>query len=238
MATFLDLCNQVAADSATFDEGALSSVTGQTGRKAKVVRWVNMAWRSIQNAHVGWRWMQSEFSLPTAVGVQRYAGTSATDTIAAVTVDRFAEWICCGLGENRFRLYDSTIGLSDIGPLRFVPWEEFYALRVNTSAENGKPTMFSIDPANKLCLSPVPDSANYIVVGPYRKSVQTLTADSDVPEMPSDFHDVIASVATSFLQLHDEGLNLLPLWKLRENNDFCRLEHRQLPPITFAGPLA
>jgi len=237
LATFLDLCNQVASDSATFDEGVIASVSGQFGRKAKVVRWVNMAWRSIQNAHA-WRWMQSEFSLSTVIGTQRYAGTSATDTIASATIDRFAEWINCGLGENRFRLYDSTIGLSDIGPLRFVPWDEFYALRVNTSADNGKPTMSSIDPANKLCLSPVPDSANYVVVGPYRKSAQTLANDGDTPEMPSDFHDVISSVATAFLHLHDEGLNLLPLWKLRENNDFCRLEHRQLPPITFSGPLA
>lgn len=235
---FLDLCNQVASDSATFDEGALASVEGQTGRKAKVVRWTNMAWRSIQNAHVAWRWMQSEFSLATINGTQRYAGTTATDTIAAATITRFAEWINCGLGETRVRLYDSTIGLADIGSLQFVPWEKFYAQRVNTSAANGKPTKFSIDPANNLCLSPVPDSANYVVVGPYRKSVQMLALDVDVPEMPADFHDVISSVATGFLQLHDEGLQLLPLWKLRENSDFCRLEARQLPPITLSGPLA
>lgn len=236
--TFLELCNQVASDSATFDEGAISSVVGQTARKAKVVRWTNMAWRSIQNAHVAWRWMQSEFSFSTVIGTQRYAGTSATDSIASAAITRFAEWLCAGLGENRFRLYDSTIGLADIGPLQFVQWEEFYAKRVNTSAANGKPTMFSIDPANKLCLSPVPDSTNYVVVGPYRKSVQTLALDNDVPEMPTDFHDVISSVSISFLQLHDEGMQTLPLWKLRENNDFCRLEHRQLPPITFSGPLA
>ncbi|ESZ60649.1 hypothetical protein NL532_24060 [Mesorhizobium sp. C120A] len=235
---FLDLCKQVASDSATFDEGAIASVVGQVGRKAKVVRWTNMAWRSIQNAHVAWRWMQSEFSLTAGIGTQRYAGTVATDTIASATIDRFAEWICCGLGENRFRLYDTTIGLSDIGPLKFVPWDEFYAQRVNTSAANGKPSMFSIDPANKLCLSPVPDLATYVIVGPYRKSVQALTVDADVPEMPTDFHDVISSVATQFLQLHDEGMQMLPLWKMRENSDFCRLEARQLPQMTFAGPLA
>jgi hypothetical protein len=236
--TFLELCNQVASDSATFDEGAIASVASQTGRKAKVVRWTNMAWRSIQNAHVAWRWMQSEFSLSTNYGGQRYAGTEATDTIAAVAITRFAEWINCGLGERRIRLYDSTIGLADIGPLQFEAWEDFYAKRVNTAAAYDKPTRFSIDPGNKLCLSPVPDSTNYIVVGPYRKSVQTLAVDADVPEMPTDFHDVISSVATQFLHLHDEAGQVLPLWKLRENNDFCRLEHRQLPPITFSGPLA
>ena len=236
--TFLELCNQVASDSATFDEGAIASVVSQTGRKAKVVRWTNMAWRSIQNAHVAWRWMQSEFSFPTIIGTQRYAGTSATDTIAAAAITRFAEWINVGLGEKRIRLYDTTIGLADKGPLQFVRWEDFYANRVSTAAANGKPTMFSIDPANNLCLFPVPDSVNYVVSGPYRKSVQTLSIDTDVPEMPTDFHDVISSVATGFLQLHDEGMQMLPLWKLRENSDFCRLEMRQLPPITLSGPLA
>jgi hypothetical protein len=235
--TFLELCNQVASDSATFDEGEITSVASQTGRKAKVVRWTNMAWRSIQNAHVAWRWMQSEFSLPMSATTQRYADTAATDAFTSST-PRFAEWICRGLGENRFRLYDSTIGLADIGPLQFVPWEEFYAKRVNTAAANGKPAMFSIDPANKLCLSPVPDSSNYVVVGPYRKSVQTLSVDADVPEMPADFHDVISSVATGYLQVHDDAGQLLPLWKLRENELFCRLEARQLPPITTSGPLA
>src|SRR3954466_9623583 len=97
--TFLELCNQVASDSATFDEGALSTVVAQTGRKAKVVRWTNMAWRSIQNAHLAWRWMQSEFFFSTSATVQRYTGASVTDnfTLAAA---RFAEWICCGLGED------------------------------------------------------------------------------------------------------------------------------------------
>lgn len=236
--TFLELCNQVASDSATFNEGAIPSVVSQTGRNAKVVRWTNMAWRSIQNAHVAWRWMQSEFSISTGIGVQRYAGTDATDTIASATITRFAEWINVGPGEKRIRLYDSTIGLGDIGPLQFVKWEDFFANRVNTSAANGKPTMFSIDPANKLCLFPVPDSSDYVVTGPYRKSVQTLAVDADVPEMPTDFHDVISSVATQFLQLHDEAGQVLPLWKMRENSDFCRLEHRQLPQITFSGPLA
>ncbi|TPN11725.1 hypothetical protein [Mesorhizobium sp. B2-1-2] len=236
--TFLELCNQVASDSATFDEGAIDSVVSQTARKAKVVRWTNMAWRSIQNAHVAWRWMQSEFSIATVNGTQRYAGTDAIDTLASGPITRFAEWINVGRGERRIRLYDTTIGLSDNGPMQFVPWEDFYANRVNTAAANGKPTMFSIDPANNLCLSPVPDSDNYVVVGPYRKSVQTLATDADVPDMPADFHDVISSVATGFLQLHDEGMQMLPLWKLRENNDFCRLEARQLPPITFSGPLA
>lgn len=238
MATYKELCNQVAADSGTFSEGDIAAVTGQTGRKAKIVRWTNMAWRSIQNAHKAWRWMQSEFSLSTVIDQQRYAGTAATDSIASAAITRFSEWDCRGLGEDRFKLYDSTIGLSDGGALQFIPWDEFYPLYVNTGADSAKPSKFSIDPANKLCLASVPDSADYRVIGPYRKSAQALAADADVPEMPADMHDVIASVAVQFLSEHDEALQLIPLWKMRENRDFCRLEAMQLPQIRLGGPLA
>lgn len=234
---YLAICKQTASDSATFDEGAISTVVAQTGRKAKVVRWVNMAWRSIQNAHKAWRWMQSEFTGSTVAAQQRYAGTEFDDAFTSAAIDRFSEWDCIGLGENRFKLFDPAIGLSDIGPLRFLPWERFYAERVNTAAPNDKPVAFSIDPQNRLCLSPVPDDA-YTVRGPYRKSAQTLENDADTPEMPADLHDVISSVAVQFMQLHDEATHLLPLWKLRENRDFCRLEQMQLPPVTLPGPLA
>lgn len=238
MATFLALVNQAASDSAAYTEGAISTVVGQTGDKAKVVRWVNMAYRSIQNAHRAWRWLQSEFTVNTVASTQRYAGTDCTDAFTLAAITRFSEWDCSGQSsESRFKLFDPAIGLSDIGRLIFVPWEVFYVRAVNTDAANDKPTLFSIDPQNRLCLSAVPNAV-YTVRGPYRKSAQTLSVDADIPEMPVDMHDVIASVAVQFLQLHDEAMHLLPVWKLRENRDFCRLEQMQLPQMRLGGPLA
>jgi hypothetical protein len=237
VSTFLDLVNQTASDSATFDEGAIVGVTGQTGRKAKVVRMVNMAWRSIQNAHKKWGWMLSEFTVNTVASTQRYAGTDCTDAFTATTITRFSEWDCRGVDENRFKMFDPSIGLSDIGQLVFMHWDDFYVRSVNTAAADDKPNIFSIDPQNRLCLSPVP-SGIWTVRGPYRKSAQTLAVDDDVPEMPVDLHDVISSVAVQFLHIHDEAGQLLPIWKLRENRDFCRLEQMQLPQIRIGRPLA
>ncbi len=234
--TFLELVNQVASDSATFTEGAFTTVVGVTGRQAKLVRWTNMAYRSIQNAHKGWLWMQSEFTGDTVAATQRYAGTDFDDVFTG-QITRFSEWVCRGYGENRFKIFDPDIGLSDIGRLVFVPWDDFYSKHVNTDAPDDKPACFSIDPQNRLCLAAVPDDV-YTVRGLYRKSAQTLSVDDDIPEMPADLHDVIASVAAQTLALHDEALQLLPLWKLRENRDFCRLEQMQLPQMTLAGPLA
>lgn len=232
----LALVNQVRSDSGTFP-AALTTVAGVTGRDAKALGWVQMAWRSIQNAHKMWNWMQSEFTVDTVATTQRYAGTVCTDAFSLALITRFSEWDCRGRDEDRIKMFDPAIGLSDIGRLVFIPWENFYARAVNTSAANDKPNLFSIDPQNRLCLSPVPDAV-YTVRGPYRKSAQSLTADADIPEMPVDLHDVIASVAQQYLSLHDEAGQVLPVWKLRENRDFCRLEQMQLPEVRVGGPLA
>jgi hypothetical protein len=234
MATYLQLCQQVASDSATFAEGAISTVTGQTGRKAKVVRMVNQAWRSIQNAHHTWNWMRSSMTLTLSEDTRYYAGSSGTDMFGDT---RFGEFLCQGLGDNRFMIYDSTIGLSDKAPMQFVPYDTFYA-RDLFNEDTGKPVRFTIAPDGRLAVHQIPDGNDYKIIAPYRKSIQTLSADSDTPEMPADFHDVIASLAVQFIHLHDEATGLLPLWKLRENFDFCRLEARQLPAITIPEPLA
>lgn len=237
MATFLELANRVASDSATADEGAISTVVGQIGRKAKIVRWTKEAWLQIQNAHRAWGWMQSEFTGSTVAGTARYAGADFNDAFDAVAIARFSQWNCRGAGENRIKLYEPAIGLAGAGPLRFEDWTTFYALRMNNGAASAKPAVFSIDPQNRLVLSPTPDDA-YTVIGPYRKSAQAFAADIDTPDMPADFHDIVVSVALQLLGTHDEAPQQIPLWKMRENRLFCELEWHQLPQVTWGGPLA
>lgn len=236
MPTFLDLANRLASDSATADEGAITSVAGQTGRKAKAVRWTAEAWLQIQNAHAEWLWMQSEFSGSTVIGQARYVGTAFTDSLDSAPITRFSKWDCSGPGENRFKLYRPSVGLSDAGRLIFQDWREFYARRMNNGAPSDKPAVFSIDPQGRLVVAPAPDDV-YSLIGPYRKSAQTLTADGDIPEMPVDFHDLIVSIGLQLLGSHDEAPQI-PLWKMRENRLFCELEAHQLPTMRWGRPLA
>jgi hypothetical protein len=184
--------------------------------------------------------MESKFYVDLQSGVEKYAGTVCYDEDTAALITRFGSWICTGdaATEARFKLYDTTIGLTDAGRLRYIPWKDFDEILRNTGASNGKPQFFSIDPQDRLAFAPIPDSNNYRVIGPYRKSAQTLALDADTPEMPSDYHDVIVSVGLQFLGTHDESPTQIPLWELRKNRDFSRLEQDQLPQFTFAGPLA
>ena len=100
----------------------------------------------------------------------------------------------------------------------------------------GKPQLYSIREDNKLELSPIPDAV-YTLQGKYRKSVQRLATDFDVPEMPSDFHTIIIDAALCYVEGFDEGPRI-PAYRLRMLPNWSMLEAHQLPKTTWGGPLA
>lgn len=239
MATYLALCQKLASDSGTISGTLPSTVVGQTQRLAKIVRWTNDAWRSIQNAHGSWRWMRSDFAGQTVIGQRRYTGTD-------FGISRLAEWIYSGMPEeNRYSCYKTATGVADEGPLCFLDWDMFYATKMRGPQTSGRPAYFTITPENEIALAPLPDAA-YTVRGPYRKDVQDLTVpaaidaspDDNIPEMPVRFHDLIVDVALMMLGTHDEAQVQVPLWRLRQLSLFSDLERDQLPRISMAGTLA
>lgn len=234
MATFLALAQKLASESGTIEGTLPTTVTGQTKRLGKIVRWVNDAWRSIQNAHASWRWMRSDFSGPTVASQRLYTGAQMGVS------SRFAEWICTGNSEteHRYSCYLTATGVSDEGPLQFVDWDTFWSVCMRGTQTNGRPILFSVSPDNQLALHPIPDAV-YTVRGPYRKDVQELTADGDIPEMPVRFHDLIVDVAlANMLTVHDEAQAQIGLYRLRQIGRFCELERDQLPRITMGATLA
>ncbi|MCA0276249.1 MAG: hypothetical protein LCH86_09605 [Proteobacteria bacterium] len=235
---FLELCQRVASESGTINGVLPTTVTGQTGRLAKVVRWTNDAWRQIQNANASWRWMQAEFYGPTAAHQQRYAYSGFNDLVTSSAITRFADWIYSPDGvDSGISLYDPSVGANDEGPLQFRDWEWFYRTQLRGAQNEGKPSMFSVAPDGKLLLSWTPDKV-YTIRGRYRKDVQTLAADGDIPEMPARFHDVIVDIALMLLGTHDEAPAQIPLWRMRQSEKFCNLERDQLPRLQLGDTLA
>jgi len=232
VATFLALCQQVASDSGTINGALPTTVVGQTQRLGKIVRWTNQAWRSIQNAHGSWRWMQAEFSSGSIVsGTRAYSGSD-------LGLTRHAEWTFSGReDEERFSIYLTASGVADEGGLHFRDWSDFYPMFMRGTQTNGRPGYFTITPENKIALHPIPDAA-YTIRGLYRKTPQDMTADTDEPEMPARFHDIIADAALVALGTHDESMSQLPLWRLRQIGLFSELETDQLPRIRLEGALA
>lgn len=237
MATFLALAQKVANESNTLDDGVLTTVVGQTGRKGKIVRWTNDAYKIIQNAHRSWLWLQGEFYGSLVDGTQRYAYTAFNDFVTAAAISRFRDWKFSREGDSGFSIYDNSVGVAEEMPLLFRSWDWCYLTQLRGTQTESRPSIFTVTPDRKLAFFDTPDSNDYRVRGRYWKSPQDLADDADEPEMPSEHHDVIVDVAMLLVDAHDESPQF-QLHQLRKLGSFSALERDQLPTVLVGAPLA
>lgn len=235
MSSFLEICQDAARESGTFSSDTpISTAQSQTGRQLRLVNWVNSAYELIQTARSDWQWLRAEFSGQTVATQRRY--TPAEMGIST----RFAEWFLrYKTAPNSFTSYLTADGQSDERFIDYMPWDEFYnTFLVGNSAETtGFPVAISIDPNDKLVIYPLPDAV-YTIKGHYQKGPQVLSADADVPEMPSRFHKVITYRALILLAEFDEDTVHLPMWDFEYTKIMSQLMKAERERITKGGPLA
>lgn len=196
MATYLELSQELARESGNFDPSLLTSVTGLTGRPAKIVNWVNKAYLNIQNSRRDWGWLIAAFSDNLIPG-------SAVYTPASFNLQRFSTWMGDRDWFMPITLYDPAKGVSDEGPLQQISHELWKTKWDRGDQSNySRPIEFAISPRDELEFGPIPDMA-YTVRGQYLKGPQILVNASDVPEMPSRFHDMIVWEAQRLMLISD-----------------------------------
>jgi hypothetical protein len=237
MATFLQLCARAAT------RGSLgvapAAVTGQVGRQAKICDWVVLAWETIQNMYSEWSFLHGEVS---AVALT-ISDMSYTATDLGIST-RFGGWKgdrahpTLGLYQP-WTIYDNSIGVDDETALYEVTYEQWRFSYDRGSHDASRPIVYAMAPDQSIRFGPKPDLA-YRVRGEYSKAPQTLAANGDIPDMPSQFHDIIAWKAILLAAEHDEAVPSLQLVEreyLRLLND---LQRACLPPVTaFAtSPIA
>jgi len=226
--TFLELCQMVSRESGTASGSLPSSVVGQTGRLLKIVSWTASAWTQIQNHRNAWLWMRGEFSGTTTAPTAKYMPASWGLT-------RHAAWIT---DDDSATIYLQSAGVADEGPLIHILWKDYRQRFGRGTQVAGKPTHYAISPAGEFCLGPIPDDV-YVVNGEYRKSPQSLTANSDVPEMPARFHELVAWYGLLLLAEHDEGQIHIAMALRRYRDLIGELERDQLGTILInQEPLA
>jgi len=330
--TFLELCQMTAQQSGTIQGTLPTTVVGQTNRLKQIVDFVREAYIDIQNAHRGWRWLNSEFYGFLGSGVLGYDGSTFYDERTETLIgERFSQWGLKGDGSDTSvsmyqtsymgfidgidiiaihpganfeigaRLFGVTshaqatvtrmtvtsgdwndysgangangeFEITDVsgtfrygegctafgaifsgfyidefyiqppplmeeGTLRPIQWDEFYELYTRGVKARGKPQIYSISTDNKMHLSPLPDTSAWRIRGKYRKGPQILVNDSDVPEMPKEFHTLIKDAALAYLEGFDEGPRI-PLYRLRMLPNFSMLEAHQLPKVLWGASLA
>lgn len=221
MSTFLELCRAVESDSGTVSQGSrITSVATAQNRQAKIVGWVQDAWRQIQNARSDWKFMRSECSFLLVPGQPWY-------TAGDLEIDDLSEWGTTAPNYNPFTIFDPAIGHADeneIGEVDFVEWRRQYGRGV---PQVNRPYIYALGPSHELCFGAVPDKA-YQVNGEYRKSNQILTLDTDVPRLPDSYHDAIRYQALVYMGEHDEAPFLVATASRKFGIEFAKLVNSQV----------
>ena len=88
-------------------------------------------------------------------------------------------------------IYVTATGVSDEGALAWMEWPDFRLMYLRGTQTNSRPVHVTVAPDGSIRFGPVPD-ATHTVNGEYMKSAQTISADADTPEMPTDHHMLIA----------------------------------------------
>lgn len=180
---YLQLAQAVKRESGLSGGGPASVVTA-AGDDARVFQWVNWAWRDIQLLHESWLWRRGEALGQTDVATLPHdlasPGFGLTD---------FGSWMTesTGYSPSAYRLSDGQ-GLEM--PLRFLTWDEYRARFVMGVHNPGPVQFWTVAPSGLMHVGPTPDSA-HVVRASYIRDVQEMTADTDVPLLPSRFHPLI-----------------------------------------------
>jgi hypothetical protein len=138
--------------------------------------------------------------------------------------------------ESNITIYLTSAGVGGENYLTPIDWVDFRERYKRGSQTTGQPIHVTIDPQNNLVLGPKPD-AIYTINGEYQMSPQTLTADADVPEMPSRFHSLIMYRAMEKYGASNNALEVFNRGGYEGGRKMRGLERDQLPPVTLAGPL-
>ena len=237
MSTLLQLFQNVKRD-CKIPGAEPSTAQSQTGILGDLVYWVIRAWDMVQLKEQDWRWMFGTFTLPTVDGTHSYAYGSCTDVAASAVITRLGRWHI-DKRVNRWKIYLVSAGQSTENELITISYDQFqslYRLGANAST-TGYPVHVAISPDNKILLGPTPNGI-YTVTGQYYKSKQTLSANADIPEMPTDFHPLIEAEAMLLYAEDQSAPELEKKAKRLMRTYYSRLRNDQLPKTKFCGPLA
>lgn len=236
MSTFLQLCAKLRQNNRGTGP---ATVIGQTGELGRHVAWVSDAYVDIQNRHINWRWLRSQFTFNTVAGTDQYSYATITDSRLSSLIARFARWVPHDdRGYPNIKRYLTSTGIAAEGWVTYLPWQDFrkvykFGARANVT---GSPIHITIDPQNNLVLGPKPNDI-YTVTGEYQMAPQVLAVDADVPEMPDRFHDLImyrAMEKTASDASAPERMDRA----IRDGNRLMRaLEAEQLPQVMLGAPM-
>lgn len=203
----------------------MTTTVGQTGVNLRVVNWVKNAWMDLQSLHQDWYFLRQDLAFSSS------DNQSYTLSVMAATDLRMVD-------KESLRCYLTADGVANEQHLLWYDWDEFRNTYLFGSRQPGRPIAFSVDPATKtLWLNSIP-GAGYTLSGYYWRNPVVLSANADVPAMPSQYHMLIVYRAL----MKYAGFEAAAEAKAEAVENYRpmlrAMEFDQLPRVRMGGPLA
>lgn len=160
---FKQLCQTLGREAGVSGAANLPTTDDQTGEVGRVVEWIRSAYTDLQSLFSDWRFLWASTTLTAVAGQSEYDGPADLGI----------------LDRDKVRL--------DGRPIQVIDYELWDFVGTPHEAQ---PYQVVLMPNKKLRLHPTPDKA-YTLTLDYYKAHQTLSADTDVPILPEQFHDLI-----------------------------------------------
>lgn len=210
-----------------------TSVTGQAGEYKRVVDWINNSYMDIQLKHDDWNFMWAEFSKDLTAGTGEYTAKEMTHNNLASQVD------VARFDLESFRYYLKSSGVS---AENFCCHHEYHAFRDmyrfgSTRTQQGVPSEFAVAPNKNVLFWQTPNDV-YVINGIFYRAATKMSADSDVPILPSEFHYLIVWWALTKYAGFEESSPVFQNGVAQLNRMLNKMERQERPEILCAEPLA
>lgn len=181
MSDYLALCKQFRAKAGIAGNGPTTTLL-QTGEYLRIIDWIRDTWTKIQNDPHDWKWMWREYSQSITAGISDYTLTNVQK-----------------IHKKTFTVYKTSIGATDRQYLNYVDWNTYQQTYPTSTNVPGRPSIVTRKPNGDLKVWPTPDDT-YTIDFEYQKTPQILADNTDTPELPAEFHEIIL-----YLALIDHG---------------------------------
>jgi len=230
---YLQLVQRAWQEAGEPTAAAPTTVLLTTGNTKRMVDWVETAWMDIQTAHMDWDWMRQEVTFDTTLGLAVYPLGTGAGT-CGVSVAAFGQW-----ARDTFRNYVTSVGTNSEVFMDFIhydAWRNTYmygALRQVTT----RPLQISISPAKGICLGP-PPLDGYSIIGDYFTAPLAMTADADIPSLPTQWQMAIVWKALMYYGAFEAAPEVYDSAEREFSKLMRRMTADRIPEATWAGALA
>lgn len=169
---FLQLCNELIGEYGLNDDTALTAVTGQSGEAANVVRWIRNADLYVSNLWQDWKFLWFTHSETFSSGREPPLPTF-----------NVRQW-------HRHQFWLNKNSAQHTRRLPFVTWDEFEPIYDRGVIRTEQPAVISERP-NRTLVTNTNVDRSYTFSGQGWRRPTELTANTDTPLMPAEFHMII-----------------------------------------------